>query len=490
MTREPATTLAHDERGTILVLWGILLGVVLGFVALSFDLGRASITRSELQSFADSVALAAAGELDGNPDSITRATNVAALILDQQSFGNTDRSLQGAVDYTLTYFRSLPTPAANQTVPNDLSPMTDVTTDPARAAYVRVAVTPTVVESTFGAAFAALTGQQNRDYTLGAEAVAGLSILACDITPMFFCLPQGTPFRADDNIGTMIQMRRGGPQAGWQPGNFGFLDPRGGLEVDPTGPCRNESGANLLQCLLGAVDNITQCFDQRGVLTDPGQSNGLMNTVFNIRFDIYTGNMRNARSDPNYAPAPNVIKGRAAASGGNGNGGGGNSNACNPPTVTTSAALPRDTVLINDPTRRFGDGVWSRTNYVNLNYGGTDPHPGATTRYRYYLDELARAGTGRILAAPRLETGRPSCSTVPPAGPDRRIITVAGIDCSANGFNGRATVPVREFFKIFLTEPITEDDAIYGEIIGSASEAGTGAVGTGGIVRDVVQLYR
>ncbi|MDP3262429.1 MAG: hypothetical protein Q8M59_05630, partial [Tabrizicola sp.] len=90
----------------------------------------------------------------------------------------------------------------------------------------------------------------------------------------------------------------------------------------------------------------------------------------------------------------------------------------------------------------------------------------------------------------RLETGRPSCSTVPPAGPDRRIITVAGIDCSANGFNGRATVPVREFFKIFLTEPITEDDAIYGEIIGSASEAGTGAVGTGGIVRDVVQLYR
>lgn len=63
-------TLARDEAGTILVFLGIVLGVVLGFVAPAFDLGRASITRSELQSFADSVALAATGELDGNNDAI------------------------------------------------------------------------------------------------------------------------------------------------------------------------------------------------------------------------------------------------------------------------------------------------------------------------------------------------------------------------------------------------------------------------------------
>jgi hypothetical protein len=68
---------------------------------------------------------------------------------------------------------------------------------------------------------------------------------------------------------------------------------------------------------------------------------------------------------------------------------------------------------------------------------------------------------------------------------------VAGIDCEANSIRGAASnVPVEEFFKIFLTEPVDDDMNIWGEIVGSASEVGTGAEGVGGLVRDVVQLYR
>ncbi|WP_431298240.1 pilus assembly protein TadG-related protein [Tabrizicola sp. BL-A-41-H6] len=483
MTREPAKTLAHDERGTILVLWAIVLGVVLGFVALSFDLGRASITRSELQSFADSVALASAGELDGTPDSITRARTAAALILDQQSFGNTDRSLQGAVDYTLTFFRSLPA--------SDASAMTDVTTDPARAAFVRVSVTPTVVESTFGAAFASLTNLTNRDYTLGATAVAGLSILACDVQPMMFCLPNAN-YTAEGNIGDMIRLRAGGSGAAWAPGDFGFLDPRG-IEVDPSGPCAGENGAGLLRCLIGAVDNITQCFDQRGVDIEPGQKNGLENSIFNVRFDIYNQAMGNARyqNSPNYAPAPNVIKGLVPP-------GRSTCVANNPAVSPNTVALPKDTCFLNGTcatasgtgNARFGDGVWSRSSYFTPNYGVPNRFPSDTTRYQVYLRELATAGTGNILTG-RAETGRPTCSGAAPAGPDRRIITVAGIDCAANNIRGAANnVPVKEFFKIFLTEPVDSGNNIWGEVVGSASEEGTGAIGTGGIVRDVVQLYR
>src|SRR5690606_38605821 len=103
----------------------------------------------------------------GNSDAIERATAAANLILDSQSFGNTDRTLSGEASFTLTFHSSLPA--------NDNSAMTAETTDPAEAAYVRVSVTPTVVESTFGAAFAALTDQENRDFDLGATAVAGLS---------------------------------------------------------------------------------------------------------------------------------------------------------------------------------------------------------------------------------------------------------------------------------------------------------------------------
>ncbi len=472
--------LRQDERGTILVLWAVCLGVILGIVALSFDLGRASITRSELQSFADSVALAAAGELDANDDAITRATAAAALIADSHSFGNTDRALQGAADYALTFLAALPA--------SDAAALSDVTTDPRDAAFVRVTVTPTTVESTFGAAFAALTGNQDRDYDLGATAVAGLSIFACDVTPLMFCLPN-PDFKADEHIGEMIRLRSGGNGAAWGPGDFGFLDPDK-IEVDENGPCAGLNGVQMDACLMGAVDSITQCFNQRGVDLEPGQKVGIEDAIFNVRFDIYRSIMNGRRNNPAYAPAPNVIKGIVP------NGGGSciNNARVSPDTV----ALPRDDCFVSGTCGRFGTGVWSagRTTYVARNYGGSDPHPAALTRYGYYLAEIARAGAGPILTG-RAETGRPICSGSTPAGPDRRVIIVAGIDCAANSIRGAASdVPVREFFKIFLTEPVGQDGSspprldIWGEIIGSASETGTGATGSGGIVRDVVQLYR
>jgi len=62
--------------------------------ALSFDMGRVASTQSELQSFADNVALATAGELDGNADSITRAqAAAAAMITDTQTFGTNGQAL-------------------------------------------------------------------------------------------------------------------------------------------------------------------------------------------------------------------------------------------------------------------------------------------------------------------------------------------------------------------------------------------------------------
>ena len=86
---------AKDEHGTILVFWAMSLAVMLGFVALSFDFGRIASTKSELQAFADHVALAAAGELDGQDDAITRAQAAAAdMITDRQTFGAGGQTLQ------------------------------------------------------------------------------------------------------------------------------------------------------------------------------------------------------------------------------------------------------------------------------------------------------------------------------------------------------------------------------------------------------------
>lgn len=484
-------TMLRDDQGAILVFWGIALVAFLALVALSFDLGQKAATHSELQGFADEVALAAAGELDGKSDAISRATTAAAQILDRQTYATGAQALQGASDYTLTFFSTLP--------PSDTTALTSgETTDPVRAAYVRATVTPRTVPYTFWAAVDALSGTTTANPALTASAVAGFTEYACEITPLMFCIPNAS-FRADANVGKMILLRSGGTNAAWGPGDFGFLDPQKIL-VDPNGPCAGLQTAQLDRCLIAAYGSITQCFSQRGVDTEPGQKVGIENALFNVRFDIYTSVMNGDRNNAAYGPAPNVIKGIVPN-----NGGGGNGNQCigsNSDPSPNTVGLPRDTCFAAGTCGRIGDGNWTagRTNYVNLNYGGTDPHPTATTRYQYYLAEIAAHGgaasTQAILSG-RAETGRPACSNRQIPDPDRRVVIAAGIDCAANDIRGAATnVPVVEFYRLFLTEPVGQDanspptQNLWAEIVGSAQTGSSGAGGNGGIFHDVVQLYR
>lgn len=479
---------SRDDRGGILPLWALSLMAMLGLVAMSFDMGRIGITRTELQSFADSVALAAAGELDGEADAITRATAAAAnLVSDSKTYGSGDATLAGSGDYTLTFLSALP--ASDNTTP------TAVTTNPRDASFVMVDVAQSNVALTIGAAFYRLSGATPIDSTAGARAIAGFTQYACDVTPLMFCVPSGT-WDADANIGSMINLRSGGNGAAWGPGDFGFLDPAKFL-ADLEGPCAGKTGVNLDACLIGATGSITQCFVQRGVDMEPGQKVGIADAIFNVRFDIYKAIMNGERNDPDYAPAPNVIKGIVP------NGGGsciGNNEAVSPDTV----GLPRDDCFNPLPGTcgRFGDGDWSigRTNYVNTNYGGVDPHPAATTRYEYYLAEIAAAGGGASttdILTGLSETGRPQCSSNQSSDPERRVVIAAGIDCVTNGIGGAATgVPVHQFVKVFLTEPVGDDGTspptldLWGEIIGRADIGGAGSGGTGGVFHDLVQLYR
>ena len=477
-------TFARDESGNILVMFALSLTAVLGMVALSFDLGRIGITQTELQAYADSVALAAAGELDGNDDAIVRAQAAAAnLITDNKTFGSGDAVLAGAADYTLTFLETLPD--------DDTDPITVTTTDPKKAVYARVVARESTVGLTFGAAFAALSGLEGPNTTVGATAVAGFTQYACDITPLMFCIPDQN-FKAKDNVGRMIRLRSGGQGAAWGPGDFGFLDPEK-LEVDPNGPCGGLNGVQLDACLMGAIDNLTQCFAQRGVDIEPGQKVGIEDAIFNVRFDIFKSIMNGKRNDPDYAPAPNVIKGIVPQ-------GGGSCIGQNEQISPDTLGLPRDDCFGSGTCGRYGDGDWStgRAAYVTANYGGADPHPGATTRYQYYKAEIGADGssTSAILSG-LSETGRPICSNHQSPDPDRRVVIAAGIDCTANPINGAAKdVPVKEFVKMFMTEPVGDDGLsppkldLWVEIVGSAGGAGIGAGTSGGIFRDVVQLYR
>ncbi|WP_432259407.1 pilus assembly protein TadG-related protein [Cupriavidus sp. TMH.W2] len=62
-------------NGVILPIVGLTLAVLLGMAGLVIDLGAMFVAKTELQSAVDSCALAAAQELDGTTDALTRATN-------------------------------------------------------------------------------------------------------------------------------------------------------------------------------------------------------------------------------------------------------------------------------------------------------------------------------------------------------------------------------------------------------------------------------
>ena len=475
---------AKAEDGAVLILWALFLAVAFGFLALSFDLGRVASTQSEMQSFADQVALASAGELDGRPDAITRATTAAAgLIRDSQTYAVGTTLLGGAGDYTLIFLSSLPD--------TDREADTAVTTDPRLARYVRVQVAQRTVRTPFAAVNAALNGNPttNVQSNVSAEATAGMTSWACDVTPLMFCAPNAS-WRARDNIGDQIQLRSGGNGAAWGPGNFGFLDVTS-LPVDSTGPCNGLNGAQLYRCLVGAERGITGCIrTDAGVNTQPGQRQGLAE-AFNTRFDNFQGSMSRRNTDAAYRPAPNTVQGTLPR------GGSCRGNTTNP---SDAMALPRDSCIVSGSCGRFGDGAWNRAAYVARNHRGT--YPAGTTasssRYQMYLAEITAA---RSRTAPNnvplpgfAETGAPMCHSGVSPDPDRRTVIAAAIDCTSTPVSGntRNIVPL-EYVKLFMTEPVRapggpDDAEILVEVVNTAGGVGSGAIT--GVYNDFIQLYR
>ncbi|WP_298359518.1 pilus assembly protein TadG-related protein [uncultured Litoreibacter sp.] len=475
------TKFVREEAGSVLTFWAASLVVFMGLLALTFDFGRMAATQSELQAFADNVALAAAGELDGASDAITRATAAAeTLISDTQTFGSGDKTLGGSGDYTISFYNGLP-----DSDTDDMA--TFATTDPAEAGYVRVVANDQSIALGFGAAFAALSNTDEMGNTVGAEAVAGMTRSYCDITPLMFCLPS-SDFKAEDNIGKSILLRAGGNGAAWGPGAFGFIDPSSN-QIDDGGPCMGLTGSNLDTCLIAAAGQRTGCFAKSGIDIATGQRVGNFEPALNVRFDIFLGSMNSNNSNPDYAPAPSVIKGYKPS---------GQCLKSNAAPSTDSIGMPPDDCHGDATCDRYGDGDWTdgRQNYVNINYGGSDPHPTADTRYEYYLAEIDAAGgptsTNDIISSPT-ESGRPTCSAHQSPDPDRRVLVAAGVDCSAHGVGGgEKNVPVKEFYKIFMISPVGLDGTrdLWVEIVGPAGGTGGGGADAGSTFSDVVRLYR
>ncbi|MCR4264852.1 pilus assembly protein TadG-related protein [Nitratireductor sp. ZSWI3] len=483
-----ASRFKDDQDGVALILVSIMLPVIIGFALLVVDISRANGLKNDLQKGADAFAIAAAAELDGRSDSITRANRAIANLVD-----NTYRFSNAGTQQTLTsagitrrYLRSLP---ANDSDPIPASMViADEVNFAHEAQFVEVTVSPVGFSAVFSASF---FGGSN-SFNVGAVAVAGNSgAIICEMTPLFICNPfPGQDFHTvatDDNFyRRSIKLVVGGTS--WGPGNFGFLRPK-----DDHGYGEDKLAEDL------ARGTLPECVSRRQVYTQTGNLTEKAKAAFNTRFDIYAkgAGAFPSKSNASWPPAPNIRKGFMYTP----KGGNPGSNACDMQLATDPSRfrpLTPDTAF----SGQIGNGSWDYEGYLSANgfsaadmAGFTDEDGNAysnsnpPSRYELYKYEIAHNLVGD--ASLGGEIGTPAChATVGDA--KRRMIHAAVLDCSdpavqtqLQGQSG--SPPAIGFASFFLTEAVT-GNVVMAEIVDIDGVNGRGTMTN--FVREDVQLYR
>lgn len=476
----PLQTFRNDEDGAIIALFAVMLAVFLGLVALSFDFGRMAATQSELQSYADNVALAAAGELDGGDDAITRATSAAAtFIADVQTFGDGDTVLSGMRDFTLTFYDSRA----------DASAGVNATTEPLRARFVRADIADRRVAGVFAPAFRALSGRSTGRETVGAKAVAGYTLYACNTMPLTFCAP--TPgFSADLNVGSSVSLQASVNTGALVSGSLAMVEGLAPL-VDADGVCALLSGLSLDLCLLAGRGDTSACLASDGISIADENKGLTIKAGLDMRLNVFDGLASTLENDPIFSTVDDLLGGVNPLDIGK---------QCKQTDGNDPVSFPQDNC--QPSCGILGNADWStgRAELVAQYYNGVDPFPTATTRFEFYqamVSASASASTGDLLGGLLGglggALGLPNCTPSVDSDPNRRVIVAAAIDCtSATISAGAQNVPVLEFVELFLTAPTgqTGSDAVNVEIIGSLGSGDrVGPNVTETTVRDVVRLY-
>ncbi|MER9335613.1 pilus assembly protein TadG-related protein [Mesorhizobium sp. M0293] len=484
----------NDQRGIAMILVAIMLPVLIGFALLAIDMSRANGLHNDLQKGVDAYALAAAAELDGNADAITRANRaIDNLLTNSTKFSTSNDHTLARADLTITFLTGIP--ASDSTLLSavgvDGNGVNWASTDPKAVKFAEVTVNPSGVADGAGAfttIFPASFIGSNDTMDIQPQAVAGFTNALCQFTPMFICNPYTSVSALQTALsGTkkpMIWLKeQGGNDAQYLPGNYGFLS-------SPEGDKDTGSITEMF-----AVTNPPACYDQSGVTTRPGDIPPVNNGI-NTRFDIYD-NSGPYKTDPAInPPAPNVRKGMVVKNAGKSNC---TYDAPNSGQANNYKALPRDNCFTSGSCSQagvLGDGTWDFAGYWSVNHGNASTAEVTTScgaspsRYCVYKYEIDN---------PTLKSGQektdPQCNTTT-QGADRRLLYVAIIDCVSNLVKnkgvkgGHQTLPVQAFGSVFVTEtaggPPNAD--IYGEMQDISTVVGQGTLKK--LQRNEAQLYR
>ena len=482
--------LARDERGVITVMAVIATGLFVAIGGLALDLGRLYNLHSQLQAYADHVALAAAAELDGQAGAIERARRAALGDGDGPMLADVQTFAVGAPDLRVlepVFLSALPDDPLPQYATSDL--VAYVTTEDSEARFVWVTVQPREMRFLMLPIMNLFADREldvGPSATTSATAVAGFTREVCNFPPLMMCNPYetgGGNREFTPIVGQQVLLKTQGSGASWAPGDFGLLDT---VQSAGEGECTGGlGGTNRIRCVMALINPNSQCVGGR-VNIRPGQAVSI-HAGLNVRFDVWDPPLQSKRTDPAFAPAANVTKGKSHAP-----------NQCrlnqlNPAPDTVP--LPRDGCFASGTCDdgRFGDVVSTAqlSAYWSANHGGA-ALPGELTggtRYELYRYEIDQ-GVIPQSALPNGENGAPSCAPAGYDNPllDRRTLIVAVVNCLEHNIHGNTDdVPVVAFAKMFMTEPVGDapDHDLYAEMLGVLEPGGED-----GVLHDFPQLYR
>jgi Flp pilus assembly protein TadG len=542
--RGKARALWKNSDGAVAPTVALSLTALIAAGGIAFDYSRMASMDTELQSAADQAALAAAAQLDGNSNACSRASAAAHAMLANRTYMANDSNASGTTvtipdeptcDATgqIRFYQSwdttndVPGPAATS---DANAKVVGVTVDSREAFY---ALTPIVA--------AMRSGQMNATAYSGLDsAICKVPpLMMCNPNES-----NDPDFTIGSYIGKGIRLVANDGGGIYGPGNFGFLDVGNGngaqtlrAELGSSNTPGNCVSGSTVDSETGNVITVRDALNTRfgiydgGSLNQPCGNNGsLCPPSVNIRKDLLLTGNGNALSklgistgggQPGWKESSNPYPGSA------------NITTTGTPHSLSDAEIaaiapmgyPEDechafkadgtgvcTPITGGVGSRIGDGNWDRYAYFKSNARGASPDftaaetatPaavnnllqgifGTTTpsRFQVYQWEMnhsnPRLNQQNGLTAGSVAFSRPGDLTGEPGGVtpgantiDRRVLTVAVINCTAENVRGHTVgmEPVK-FVDIFLTQPSlarsvgtrTSNSDIYVEIIGTTQNA-------------------
>jgi Flp pilus assembly protein TadG len=529
--------LARNDRGAVAPTIALSLVALIAAGGIAFDYARLAAMDTELQNAADQAALAAASQLDGENGACARAAAAAANLIQNRTLMANDSTASNAPAIIITNESACDATGVIRFWQN--KEKTTAATSDANAKFVEVqtasrrtnyTLTPVVT------AFTGTTAYAQAFAGLGNAICKVPPLMMCN--PNESTDPEDEDFLVANFIGRGIRLVANDGGGGYGPGNFGFLDVGAGSGASvlrallgqniPPGDCLSDDGVTTQPGqLTSALDAVNTRFDiYTGDTNQPCGADGTgCRPSANTRKDVFmAGNNTNTCQFMNggnagwqlpdasrrYLPPPGTSTPLPAATANNLYPMG------YPRDICHATSTVGECVYNSQSQSRIGSGTWDRYAYFRSHRGVdgfnaeypeiTDATTDAQidqlminwfntttpTRYQVYAWEMDPARRALRLQTwdnnqngndKRRSFGQPVC-TAPGITPgastlDRRMLTIAVVNCTAEGISGRTTgIEVAHWIDIFMVEPSlprdrTEATDLYIEVI-RETESATG----------------